>query len=158
MGAMGLLLGCSHAKSAAMVDAQGPEPVENDASGPAPAPDLAPPADSPPAKDSSSVEAAAVAADAPPSPADTAATSMGPGPMVYVGGFRAEIDVFRLDPATAKLTKVGAVAGAPAMPSFFAWHASGRFGYSVDESPDGKVVSYAIDQSTCSFAISCKAH
>jgi 6-phosphogluconolactonase len=69
-------------------------------------------------------------------------------PAVYVGGFRAEIDVFRLDMATAKLTKVGAVADAPAKPSFFAWHPSGRFGYSVDESADGKVIAYAIDQGT----------
>jgi 6-phosphogluconolactonase len=72
----------------------------------------------------------------------------GPGPTVYVGGFRAEIDVFRLDMATAKLTKVAMVANPPTMPSFFAWHASGKFGYSVDEVDDGKVVAYGIDQTT----------
>ncbi|HXU80393.1 MAG TPA: lactonase family protein [Polyangia bacterium] len=65
-----------------------------------------------------------------------------------MGGFRPEIDVFRLDTDKAALTRVGAVANPPAMPSFFAWHPSGRFGYSVDESKDGKVVAYAIDQST----------
>ena len=141
-----LALACSHSKSTAKPDAQGPAPVENDASGPAPTPDLAPPRDQAAAADSApSVEA--------PAPADTLAAAdqavaAGPGPMVYVGGFRAEIDVFALDLAGAKLTKVGAVANPPAMPSFFAWHPSGRFGYSVDESKDGRVVAYAIDQTT----------
>jgi 6-phosphogluconolactonase len=70
------------------------------------------------------------------------------GTMVYVGGFRPEIDVFRLDPTTARLTPVGAVANPPGKPSFFAWQAGGRFAYSVDEVDDGKVVAYAIEGGT----------
>jgi len=71
-----------------------------------------------------------------------------PGPMVYVGGFRPEIDVLRLDLATAALTPVGRVANPPAKPSFFAWHPSGRFGYAVDEVDDGKVVAFTVDPQT----------
>jgi 6-phosphogluconolactonase len=74
--------------------------------------------------------------------------SGGPGPMVYVGGFRPEIDVFRLDMGTAALTAVGRVVDPPQKPSFFAWHPSGRFGYSVDEVDDGKVVAFSIDPQT----------
>jgi 6-phosphogluconolactonase len=72
----------------------------------------------------------------------------GAGPIVYVGGFRPEIDVFRMDPTSFKLTQVAVVPDPPAMPSFFAWAASGKFAYSVDESLKGRVVSYSIDQST----------
>jgi 6-phosphogluconolactonase len=72
----------------------------------------------------------------------------GAGPIVYVGGFRPEIDVFRLDMATAKLTQIGVVDSPPAAPSYFAWASSGKFAYSVDESDNGKVVSYTVNQST----------
>jgi 6-phosphogluconolactonase len=72
----------------------------------------------------------------------------GPGAMVYVGGFRAEIDVLRLDPSSLQLTRVGTVATPPMQPSFFAWHPSGRYAYSVDEVDDGKVVSYTVDQTS----------
>jgi 6-phosphogluconolactonase len=72
----------------------------------------------------------------------------GAGPIVYVGGFRPEIDVFRLDMTTLKLTAVAQVANPPAMPSFFAWAPSGKFAYSVDESDKGRVVSYTVDQTT----------
>src|SRR5947208_16606156 len=41
----------------------------------------------------------------------------GAGPVVYVGGFRPEIDVFRLDMTTLKLTQVAVVADPPASPS-----------------------------------------
>jgi 6-phosphogluconolactonase len=90
-----------------------------------------------------SVVAGACASSPPPVPSGAAPLSM-----VYVGGFRAEIDVFRLDPATAAYTRVGTVASPAAMPSFFAWHPSGKFGYSVDEVDDGKIVSYSVDQVT----------
>jgi 6-phosphogluconolactonase len=89
-----------------------------------------------PAPDAATPDAAAESAPA------------GPGPMVYVGGFRAEIDVLRLDMGTIKLTKVGTVASPPMQPSFFAWHPSGKFAYSVDEVDDGKVVSYTVDAAT----------
>jgi 6-phosphogluconolactonase len=72
----------------------------------------------------------------------------GAGPIVYVGGFRPEIDVFRLDMTTLKLTQVAQVANPPPQPSFFAWASSGKFAYSVDESDQGRVVSYSIDQAT----------
>ena len=103
----------------------------------------------PPADAASSADAPAafdaIAADA---PTDGAAPVQGGQPIVYVAGFRAEIDVFRLDMTTSTLTKVGAVANPPMMPSFFAWDALGRFGYSVDEVVDGKLVSYSIDSHT----------
>jgi 6-phosphogluconolactonase len=89
---------------------------------------------------------APAAADA--APADAPAAPSASVAMVYVGGFRAEVDVFRLDMAAATYTKVGAVASPPAMPSFFAWHPSGKWAYSVDEVDDGKVVAYTIDQTT----------
>jgi 6-phosphogluconolactonase len=72
----------------------------------------------------------------------------GAGAIVYVGGFRPEIDVFRLDMTTLKLTQVARVANPPAMPSFFAWASSGKFSYSVDESDKGRVVAYSVDQAT----------
>jgi 6-phosphogluconolactonase len=72
----------------------------------------------------------------------------GAGPIVYVGGFRPEIDVFRLDMGTSKLTQVAQVANPPAQPSFFAWASSGKFAYSVDESDKGMVVSYSVNQAT----------
>src|SRR5438552_13380228 len=72
----------------------------------------------------------------------------GAGPIVYVGGFRPEIDVFRLDMASLKLTRVAQVANPPASPSFFAWASSGKFAYSVDESDKGRVVAYGVDQAT----------
>jgi 6-phosphogluconolactonase len=144
------LAACSSSKSASKPDAEEAVVVENDAGGGAPVPDVARPADTaPPTADASPAapaDSAPLPADGP--AADAAATTAGPGPMVYVGGFRAEIDVFRLEMATVKLTKVGAVANPPAMPSFFAWHPSGKFGYSVDESKDGRIVAYGIDQTS----------
>jgi 6-phosphogluconolactonase len=90
---------------------------------------------------------------APSKPAADAGPDFGPaptgaGPVVYVGGFRPEIDVFRLDMTTAKLTQVGQVANPPMQPSFFAWASSGKFTYSVDEVDKGRVVSYSVDQAT----------
>ena len=72
----------------------------------------------------------------------------GAGPIVYVGGFRPEIDIFRLDMATNKMVQVAVVENPPAAPSYFAWSTSGKFAYSVDESDNGKVVAYTVDQST----------
>src|SRR3954454_8089701 len=50
------------------------------------------------------------AADAAP---DFGPPPSGAGPIVYVGGFRPEIDVFRLDMATSKLTQIAQVANPP---------------------------------------------
>jgi 6-phosphogluconolactonase len=72
----------------------------------------------------------------------------GAGPIVYVGGFRPEIDVFRLDMTSLKLTQVAQVANPPPQPSFFAFATTGKFAYSVDESDNGRVVSYTVDQKT----------
>jgi 6-phosphogluconolactonase len=77
-----------------------------------------------------------------------AALPRGLGPIVYVGGFRPEIDVFRLDMTTLKLSPVARVANPPPMPSFFTWAPSGKFAYSVDESDKGRVVAYRVDQGT----------
>src|SRR5947209_6719908 len=74
---------------------------------------------------SPSIDAPTTHADAAVSPAvDSAATDAHPavdyppppsgaGPVVYVGGFRPEIDLFRLDMATAKLTQVAVVPNPP---------------------------------------------
>jgi 6-phosphogluconolactonase len=72
----------------------------------------------------------------------------GAGPIVYVGGFRPEIDVFRLDMTSLKLTQVAQVANPPPQPSFFAFASSGKFAYSVDESDKGRVVSYTVNPAT----------
>jgi 6-phosphogluconolactonase len=139
---------CSSSKSASKPDAEEPLPAEIDAGGGKPPPDLAPPLDTSPAPDAAPDDAAPMPPPADGPAADATPATASPGPLVYVGGFRAEIDVFRLDMAGVNLTKVGAVANPPAMPSFFAWHPSRKFGYSVDESKDGRVVAYGIDQTT----------
>src|SRR2546430_3043862 len=74
--------------------------------------------------------------------------SLSSAPMVYVGGFRPEIGVYKLNPATAQLTLVSKVAEPPASPSFLAFAPSRRFAYSVDEVDNGRVVSFTIDQQT----------
>src|SRR5690348_722916 len=132
-GLVVLALACSSSSSSQPGRADGPsEEVEPDAAVPdlarahdlsAPA-DQAAPGDTVTIADAPAIEALGTAS----LDARAAARSM-----VYVGGFRAEIDVFRLDMGTAGLTRAGAVAGPPTMPSFFAWHPSGRFAYSVDE-------------------------
>jgi 6-phosphogluconolactonase len=81
-------------------------------------------------------------------PRDFGPLPSGAGPIVYVGGFRPEIDIFRLDMSTLALTQVAQVANPPPMPSFFAWASSGKFAYSVDESDKGRVVAYSVDQGT----------
>jgi 6-phosphogluconolactonase len=72
----------------------------------------------------------------------------GAGPVVYVGGFRPEIDIFRLDMATAKMTQVAVVPDPPESPSYMAFASSGKFVYTVDEVDAGKVVAFSIDQAT----------
>ena len=79
---------------------------------------------------------------------DFGAPPTGAGPIVYVGGFRPEIDIYRLDMATFKLTQVAQVANPPPQPSFFAWASSGKFAYSVDESDNGRVVAYSVNTAT----------
>src|SRR5436305_625226 len=58
-----------------------------------------------------------------PRPHAPAAGVPAPAAFLYVGGFRPEIDVFRLDLATAALTPAGKVEHPPAMPSFLAFSA-----------------------------------
>jgi 6-phosphogluconolactonase len=68
-------------------------------------------------------------------------------PYVYVGGYRPEISIFRLDPSTGALTPAGQVA-AGAAPSFLAWDPSGKFLFAVDEIESGRVMAFAIDGAT----------
>jgi 6-phosphogluconolactonase len=77
------------------------------------------------------------AAAAPASPADAPA-------FVYVGGYRPEISVFRLDRASGKLTPAGSAAAGTA-PSFLAFDPSARHLYAVDEVDEGRVLAFAID-------------
>jgi hypothetical protein len=76
---------CSSSKGASKPDAEGAVVVENDAGSGAPVPDVARPADTAPAADASP----AAPADSAPPPADgpaadAAATTAGPGAMVYM--------------------------------------------------------------------------
>jgi 6-phosphogluconolactonase len=68
-------------------------------------------------------------------------------PYVYVGGYRPEISVFRLETASGKLTPVGQVPAGTA-PSFLAWDPAGKNLYAVDEIDAGRVLAFAIDGST----------
>jgi 6-phosphogluconolactonase len=68
-------------------------------------------------------------------------------PFVYVAGYRPEILIFRLDLATGKLTPAGSATSGSA-PSFLAWDPGRRFLFALDEVPEGRVASFAIDQHT----------
>jgi 6-phosphogluconolactonase len=68
-------------------------------------------------------------------------------PYVYVGGYRPEITIFRLDTSTGKLTPAGQVAAGTA-PSFLAWDQAGKNLFAVDEVDEGRVLSFAIDGAT----------
>jgi 6-phosphogluconolactonase len=80
--------------------------------------------------------------------ATSAATSIAAAsddrPLVYVAGYRPEILIFRLDVQAAQLIPVGKADGGKD-PSFLAFDPRGRFVYAVNEIPDGRVVSFAVD-------------
>ena len=85
----------------------------------------------------------ATAAPAPrPDPVPTAKV-----PYVYVGGYRPEISIFRLDAATGALTPAGQVAAGSA-PSFLAWDPTHKYLFAVDEVDAGKVLAFSIDGAT----------
>jgi 6-phosphogluconolactonase len=65
-------------------------------------------------------------------------------PYVYVGGYRPQISIFRLDMRSGKLTPAGQVAAGSA-PSFLAWDPAGKNLFAVDEVDIGRVLSFAID-------------
>jgi 6-phosphogluconolactonase len=68
-------------------------------------------------------------------------------PYVYVGGYRPEISIFRLDQGSGKLTPVGQVPAGTA-PSFLAWDPARKNLFAVDEIDAGKVLAFAIDGTT----------
>jgi 6-phosphogluconolactonase len=68
-----------------------------------------------------------------------------PVPFVYVSGYRPEIQVFRLLPATGRLEPLSTVA-AGKDPSFLAIHPGRHFLYAVNEVDEGTVTAFAIDQ------------
>jgi 6-phosphogluconolactonase len=68
-------------------------------------------------------------------------------PFVYVGGYRPEIDIFRLDTIAARLTHVG-TAPAGTDPSFVAWDPTAKFLFAGNETDPGRVTAFAIDQHT----------
>jgi len=72
-------------------------------------------------------------------------------PFVYVGGFRPEISIFRLDAATGALTPAGSADGGKD-PAFLAWEPRGRFLFAVNAVPEGRVVAFAVDQKTGALA------
>jgi alpha-galactosidase len=65
-------------------------------------------------------------------------------PYVYVGGYRPEILVFRLDVERGTLTPAGSAA-AGSDPSFLAWDPQRRFLFAANETDPGRVRSFAID-------------
>jgi 6-phosphogluconolactonase len=83
-------------------------------------------------------------ASTPHAPASAAAPGAA---FVYVGGYRPEIAIFRLDRSSGKLTPVGSAPAGKA-PSYLAFDPSGRRLYAVDEVEDGHVSAFAIDPRT----------
>jgi 6-phosphogluconolactonase len=65
-------------------------------------------------------------------------------PYVYVGGYRPEISIFRLETSTGALTPAGQVAAGTA-PSFLAWDPAGKYLFAADEVEAGKVLAFSID-------------
>jgi len=80
-------------------------------------------------------------------PATRAAAPAPRVPYVYVGGYRPEISIFRLDQAAGKLTPVGHVPAGTA-PSFLAWDPARKNLFAVDEIDSGQVLAFAIDGAT----------
>jgi 6-phosphogluconolactonase len=68
-------------------------------------------------------------------------------PFVYVGGYRPEISIFRLDMKTGQLTPAGSVTAGEA-PSFLAWDPAGKTLFAADEIDNGRVLAFAIDGKT----------
>jgi 6-phosphogluconolactonase len=68
-------------------------------------------------------------------------------PFVYVGGYRPEISIFRLDQRSGALTPVGQVPAGTA-PSFLAWDPARKNLFAVDEVNAGRVLAFAIDAGT----------
>ena len=68
-------------------------------------------------------------------------------PYVYVGGYRPTISIFRLDPASGRLTPAGETPAGTA-PSFLAWDPAGKNLFAVDEVDAGRVRAFAIDAAT----------
>jgi 6-phosphogluconolactonase len=73
------------------------------------------------------------------------ASSPGEGAaFVYVGGYRPDISIFRLDRASGVLTPAGGVPAGKA-PSFLAFDPGRRRLFAVDEIDEGQVLAFAID-------------
>lgn len=79
------------------------------------------------------------------------ALAAGRVPYVYVGGYRPEISIFRLELASGKLTPAGQVA-AGAAPSFLAWDPAGKNLFAADEVESGRVRAFAINAATGGLA------
>lgn len=84
------------------------------------------------------------AAAAPSTRVDPAPGPATRSPYVYVGGYRPEISIFRLDTSTGKLTPAGQAAAGTA-PSFLAWDPAGKYLFAADEVEAGKVLAFAVD-------------
>jgi 6-phosphogluconolactonase len=67
-------------------------------------------------------------------------------PFVYVGGYRPEISIFRLDTAAGTLTPVGKATNVGQDPSFLAFDPATKFLFSVNETDPGRVRSFVINQ------------
>lgn len=67
------------------------------------------------------------------------------GPLVYVGGYRPEIHVFRLNVAAGTLTPAGQMSGGE-NPSFLAFDPKGRFVFAANETNNGRVTAFSVDR------------
>jgi 6-phosphogluconolactonase len=69
-------------------------------------------------------------------------------PFVYVGGYRPEIAIFRLDTAKGTLVPAGRAANVGEAPSFLAFDPAAKFLFAANETDPGRVRSFAINQTT----------
>jgi 6-phosphogluconolactonase len=69
-------------------------------------------------------------------------------PFVYVGGYRPEIAIFRLDTASGTLAPAGRTATVGQDPSFLAFDPATKFLFAVNETDPGRVRSFAINQAS----------
>ena len=67
-------------------------------------------------------------------------------PFVYVGGYRPEIAIFRLDTAAGTLVPAGRATNVGVDPSFLAFDPAAKFLFAVNETDPGRVRSFAINQ------------
>jgi 6-phosphogluconolactonase len=69
-------------------------------------------------------------------------------PFVYVGGYRPEIAIFKLDTARGTLERAGTATNVGQDPSFLAFHPSAKFLFALNETDPGRVRSFVVNQAS----------